>query len=78
MFLTDEKLITNMQTLSLDLSVNNNNKTSISQKDEDKKNETNNSSLQETKFELHKLLKDNLRKDDLQDGLINKLCDFER
>jgi hypothetical protein len=78
MFSTDEKLITNMQTLSLDLSVNNNNKTLISQKDEDKKNETNNSSLQETKFELHKLLKDNLRKDDLQDGLINKLCDFER
>ena len=27
---------------------------------------------------LHELLKSNLRKDDLQDTMINRLCDLER
>jgi hypothetical protein len=40
--------------------------------------EKNDSFQLETRFELHKLLKDNLRKDDLQDNLINKLYNFER
>jgi hypothetical protein len=41
-------------------------------------NETNSVSQKETRFEFHKLLKDNLRNNDLQDNLINKLCDLER
>jgi len=41
-------------------------------------NENNNLSQQELQFELHQLLKDNLRRDDLQDNLINKLYDLER
>ncbi len=40
--------------------------------------EKNDSFQPETRFELHKLLKDNLRKDDLQDNLINKLYNLER
>jgi len=40
--------------------------------------EKNDSFQPETYFELHKLLKDNLRRDDLQDNLINKLYDLER
>ncbi|CAF2682993.1 unnamed protein product [Rotaria sp. Silwood2] len=82
MFITEEILIENMQTLSLDLLENKN--TSISQNSQDdeeeniNQNETDNVSRKETRFELHKLLKENLRKDDLQDSLINKLYDFER
>lgn len=47
----------------------------ISEKD---LNKTNQSYENDTQFELHKLLKDTLRRDDLQDSLINKLCDLER
>jgi hypothetical protein len=35
-------------------------------------------SQQETRYELHQLLKDNLTKDNLQDKFINKLYDLER
>jgi len=41
----------------------------------DNENEKNN---QETRFELHKLLKDSLKNDDLHDSLISKLCEIER
>lgn len=69
MFLTEEKLIKNMQTLSLDLSQNNSSLTSESDENEEKN---------QTKIEIHQLLKDNFTTDDLQDKFLNKLCDFER
>ncbi|CAF1280563.1 unnamed protein product [Rotaria sordida] len=55
--------------------------TIVSRDDEEEninQNETDKLSRKETRFEIHKLLKDNLRKNDLQDSLINKLYDFER
>ena len=33
---------------------------------------------QGTHLEIHRLLKDSLKKDDLQDSLISKLCENER
>ncbi|CAF1031485.1 unnamed protein product [Rotaria sordida] len=81
-FLTEEILIKNMQTLSLDLSENKNTSISYNLQDDEEENinqnETDKLSRKETRFEIHKLLKDNLRKNDLQDSLINKLYDFER
>ncbi|CAF3489317.1 unnamed protein product [Rotaria sp. Silwood1] len=81
-FITEEILIKNMQTLSLDLSENKNASIFHDLQDDEEENtnqnETDNVSRRGTRFELHKLLKDNLRKDDLQDSLINKLYDFER
>jgi hypothetical protein len=41
-------------------------------------NEANNLSAHETQFELHKLLKDHLKNDDLHDNFINKMYDLER
>ncbi|CAF1404047.1 unnamed protein product [Rotaria sordida] len=80
-FLTEEILIKNMQTLSLDLSENKNTSISYNSQDDEEENinqnETDKLSRKETRFEIHKLLKDNLRKNDLQDSLINKLYDFE-
>lgn len=91
-----------MQTLSLDVCVNNTTSTvQTSQEDkyeyaywfilncdlikfilrEEKVNqdETNvDFSQREARYELHKLFKDNLTKDNLQDKFINKLYDLER
>lgn len=37
-----------------------------------------NENMEQTRFELHKLLKDSLKKDDLQDSVLSKLCEIER
>ncbi|CAF3782654.1 unnamed protein product [Adineta steineri] len=94
MFVTEEKMLKEMQTLSLDLaSLNNNNNNipnttpqiipepideEIKSNDEDSSDEEQEKNTQETRVELHKLLKDSLKNDDLQDSLISKLCEIER
>ncbi|CAF0849379.1 unnamed protein product [Rotaria sp. Silwood1] len=101
MFVTEEKMLKEMQTLSLDLISPDNNTLPISTSSNNeelimdeiptnKKNEGDNSDdddddddekekcSEETRFQLHKLLKESLKKDDLQDSLISKLCDIER
>ncbi|CAF3434918.1 unnamed protein product [Rotaria socialis] len=81
-FFTEEKLIENMQLLSLDLSENRSISNSDNSKTDDEKsinqNEPDNLSEKETRFEIHKLFKNNLIRNNLQDSLINKLCDYER
>jgi len=46
--------------------------------EEDSSDSENEKNIQETHFELHKLLKDSLKNDDLHDSLISKLCEIER
>jgi hypothetical protein len=46
--------------------------------EEDSSDSENEKNFQETRFELHKLLRDSLKNDDLQDSLISKLCEIER
>lgn len=86
MFVTEEKMVKDMQTLSLELAALNNTPISTpepiitetkSDDDEDSENERDNND-NETRIELHKLLKEQLKHDDLQDSLINKLCEIER
>ncbi|CAF4531686.1 unnamed protein product, partial [Rotaria magnacalcarata] len=81
-FFTEEKLIENMQLLSLDLSENKSISNSDNSKTDDEKsinqNEPDNLSEKETRVEIHKIFKNNLMRDNLQDSLINKLCDYER
>ncbi|CAF1407645.1 unnamed protein product [Rotaria sordida] len=105
MFVTEEKMVKEMQTLSLDLlpSLNNNNNNNTipittssnnnelildeiqtNQKkeddntDDDDDDDEKEKCSEETRFELHKLLKKSLKNDELQDSLISKLCDIER
>ncbi|CAF2120818.1 unnamed protein product [Rotaria magnacalcarata] len=81
-FFTEEKLIENMQLLSLDLSENKSISNSDNSKTDGEKsinqNEPDNLSEKETRVEIHKIFKNNLMRDNLQDSLINKLCDYER
>ncbi|CAF2372213.1 unnamed protein product [Rotaria sp. Silwood2] len=101
MFVTEEKMLKEMQTLSLDLVPPDNNTIPIpassindeliideiptnkineddhNDEDDDDDDEKEKCS-EETRFELHKLLKDSLKNDDLQDSLLNKLCEIER
>ncbi|UJR30886.1 hypothetical protein I4U23_018397 [Adineta vaga] len=64
-----------MRTLSLQISVEN----PTIQTDQEKQitNEDNRSSM-ETQYELHRLFKDNLKKDDFQGEFFNKMYDLER
>ena len=48
----------------------------LSDDDDDDKNK--NENVEQTRFELHKLLKDSLKRDDLQDSVLSKLCEIER
>ncbi|CAF0720050.1 unnamed protein product [Adineta steineri] len=83
MFLTEEKLIENMQSLSLDLSMNNNSTLNVQTLQENNETKINQNQLNhfcqlETQYELHKLFKDNLANNDLQDRFINKIYNIER
>lgn len=91
MFVTEDKMVKEMQTLSLELAARNNTPTPSPENvineakpneidfiDEDDSNSDKDIDEKETCIELHKLLKDHLKHDDLQDRLINKLCDIER
>ncbi|CAF0906134.1 unnamed protein product [Adineta ricciae] len=94
MFVTEEKMVKEMQTLSLELATLNNSppvteelveidrpqneivqENDLSDDDDDKDK---NANIEQTRFELHKLLKDSLKKDDLQDSVLSKLCEIER
>ncbi|CAF0851646.1 unnamed protein product [Adineta ricciae] len=76
-FVTEEKLIENMRTLSLQISVNNQ-PIDEDQKDEFDQNETDHVLDVDTKYELHTFVKDTLRKDEFQDEFIHKMYDLER
>jgi len=92
-FVTEEKMVKEMQTLSLDFSAitnNNNNNIPISisepiieeiqspKTEDDSSDDEKDKNTQETRFELHKLLRERLKDDDLQDNLLRKLCEIER
>ena len=86
-------MVKEMQTLSLDLAVLNNNNNDISTstpepiidempspkiEEADSSDDEKDKNYKETRFELHKLLRERLKEDDLQDNLIAKLCENER
>ncbi|UJR15732.1 hypothetical protein I4U23_002667 [Adineta vaga] len=90
MFVTEEKMVKEMQTLSLDLATLNN-PTSIiggltvhdkSSKDiineDDSSDDDKDKNIDDTHVEFHKLLKDSLKNDDMQDSFLSKLCENER
>jgi hypothetical protein len=95
-FVTEDKMVKEMQTLSLDLAgVNNTNQPSSTPlynstepigdkipssaiEDDSSEDDEKDNKIQETRFELHKLLRERLKEDDLQDNLITKLCEIER
>jgi hypothetical protein len=84
-------MVKEMQTLSLDLTALNNNNTPNSTpepiieeisspkiEEADSSDDEKDKNYKETRFELHKLLRERLKDDDLQDNLIVKLCENER
>ncbi|CAF1393191.1 unnamed protein product [Rotaria magnacalcarata] len=94
-FVTEEKMVKEMRTLSLDLlppdtnnvqvsaddfveSIVDDVQTNNSDDDDDDDDGEKEKCSEETRFELHKLLKESLKNDDLQDNLISKLCEIER
>jgi hypothetical protein len=83
MFVTEEKMVKEMQTLSLELTALNHvntapNPTSTIEEDLSIDDEEDNHEKKETHIEMHQLLKDRLKNDDLQDNLLTKLCENER
>jgi len=85
-FVTEEKMVKDMQTLSLDLAALNNTPSPTPQIEEEPvidepqtdEEDNNNNNEKEPHIEIHKSLKDSLKTDDLQDSLISKLCEIER
>jgi hypothetical protein len=87
MFVTEDKMVKEMQTLSLELAALKNTNgipkstSPIQEKsiaDDIESDEEDSSDEKESYIEFHKLLKDSLKNDDLQDSLISKLCENER
>ncbi|CAF3658603.1 unnamed protein product [Rotaria socialis] len=97
MFVTEEKMVKEMRTLSLDLLPPDTNNVQVSaddfvesivddvqtnnrddDDDDDDDDDEKEKCSEETRFELHKLLKESLKNDDLQDSLISKLWEIER
>ena len=46
--------------------------------DDDEREASKAESSERTRFELHQMVKDSLKSDDLQDKLLNRLCEIER
>lgn len=77
MFVTEEKMVKEMQTLSLELQAMNNVQAET-KPPEPMSNEIIEEKKQEPHIEIHDLFKDTFKNDDLQDSFIAKLCEMER